>query len=138
MPRRPCAVRKPRPVEQLPYVASRQYSRSKVGRRRGTVRTVLFRRPPSARRVQVSKHTALQSTSSWAGQPPASRLLPCSPAAYLLPFALRVACPRSSVGRHSDDDYGSSMAVGWSRRPARYWLTPALFQPPLPKPGMSL
>ena len=70
--------------------------------------------------VQVSEHTALQSTSSWAGQPPASRLLPCSPAAYLLPFALRVAFPRSSVGRHSDDDYGTSVTVGLApRRPSR-------------------
>ncbi len=94
----------------------------RVGRRRVTGFTpALFRRPPSERCVQVSEHTALQSTSSWAGQPPASRLLPCSPAAYLLPFALRVAFPRSSVGRHSDDYYGNSVTVGLApRRPSRF------------------
>jgi hypothetical protein len=94
--------------------------RSRVGRRRGATHAALFRRPPSERCVRGSRHTALQSASSRAGQPSASRLLPCSPVAHLVPFALRAAFPRPLVGRHSDDYYGTSVTVGLApRRPSR-------------------
>jgi hypothetical protein len=94
--------------------------RCRVGRRRGTGYAALFRRPPSERCVQVSKHTALQLTRSRAGQPPASRLLPCSPAAHLVPFALWPAFPSAPVGRYPHDYYGTSVAVGLApRRPSR-------------------
>ncbi len=70
--------------------------------------------------VQVSKHTALQSAGSRAGRPSASRTPCCRPTTHLVPFALRVAFPRSPVGRHSDDYYGTSVAIGLApRRPSR-------------------
>ena len=62
--------------------------------------------------MQVSQHTALQSTSSQASQRSASRIRRGPPAVRLVPFALRTAFPFSLVGRDSDDYYGTSVAVG--------------------------
>jgi len=93
---------------------------SRVGRRRGTGCPALFRRPPSERCVQISKHTALQLACNRAGRRSASRIPCCRRTAYLVPFALCATFPRPLVGRHSDDDYGTSVAVGLApRRPSR-------------------
>ncbi len=81
---------------------------------------VLFRPPLPEPCVQLSPHTALQLARSRAGRRSASRLPPCSPVAHLLPFALCVAFPRPLVGRHSDDYYGTSVALGLAPgRPSR-------------------
>ena len=71
--------------------------------------------------MRLSPHTALQLTRSRAGRPSASRLPPRPPGAHLVPFALCAAFPRPLVGRHSDDYYGTSVALGLAPgRPSRF------------------
>ncbi len=101
------------------------YRRSGVGGRRGINRgwLTLFRPPLPEPCVQLAPHTVLQWARSRAGQPSASRLLLSPPAARLVPFALCAAFPRSVVGRNSDDDYGTSVALGLA--PGRLSRLPA-------------
>jgi hypothetical protein len=102
------------------HYLSRSDGQSRVGRRRGTVCTALFRRPPSEPCMQLSLHTALQWTGSCAGWHSVSHLPPSPPAVRLLPFALWPAFPTAPVGRHPHDYYGSSVALGLALcRPSR-------------------
>jgi hypothetical protein len=81
----------------------------------------LFRPPLPKPCVQLSPHTALRLARSRAGRRSASRLPPGPPAAYLVPFALCAAFPRSPVGRHADDYYGTSVTLGLAPgRPSRF------------------
>jgi len=94
---------------------------TKWSRRPARCFAALFRPPLPEPCWRLSPHTALQLAGIRAGQPSASRLLPCPPAALLVPFALWPTFPAALVGRHAHDYYGTSVTLGLAPgRPSRF------------------